>query len=1411
MRAGMARRLLLIALIAAVGCTAMGIVPAAAQEDGRAAALEEGLDALAEERFDDAEAIFVEALERSRLAGDRGTEGRLHFYLALTEQLRGETGDLDRAAAEYRRALELLPGDADAANNLAQVYRQQGRWSEALPLFESAMRGVAGERRAVFATHYGDALLEHGRWENAVQAWSEALRAAPRDRAVQERIFDVLEEHDPAGLPRLVRDLVAAGEVDAAERYAGQALQNPDLPQDVASRLLPALAAALARQNRPPGEIDPATAAALRGAGEGASQLLRLLEGTTSSYDWWSAEESRSLPFRELARSLADRSGVSGHYGRAEDLYRLAEALAPPADVDPALDRAELYAALGRDDDLASLLMELDGRIGGLEPSQRSLKAHTALGVLFQGLAERRPELLDRAISNLEQAVDLSRRYGRDPEDGFPAVDPASLLEALSEAYDEKGGEESEEQRLLTLLRKAEVYAGRPGGESAADEILREVEADPLQKLFSSVRRKSDQLDRIVHGTARVPKPPIEVLLPEPARSPGVAPPSGPSELRGIVRDEAGNPLPGATVTVSGGAFPYVTVSDAEGRFRIPGLSPHTYEVEAQLEGFSSVGLPLAEIGVGGYQVEITLNTAIEDVITVSAESPLLQSQTAASVSALGQELRMSPLLPSTLPVSGFPEGGAPEGLTLRVDGVEVPGAVPLSIEPRTLDGVSVSMGGVSAAAFGPMLDLVTRTADADLRGTAWVAGEAIEESGTGVDSLDLGRSGPWNGFNGQGPVRGDRALRSFDLGADVGGPLFDRFHLWGSYGLRERDLERLGGIPESTRSETASAKGLATIGSRNSLNAYAQSARPEGTGRGAGPDRALETTWDESATIDVVKLEDTHAFTNEIFLTALASRVEERSSLDPRGGTSEPAVWDGDLVWRGSFLGSEVRRKQEQQKLDLSYWYGGHALGAGLSFQSLEETATSLWPLAQYERFSLVEVHAPSLARGRVEAVGAYLQDTWYRDALTLSLGARYDLQGGENLPSTVPADPRLPELLPGGRYAGAEAPFDWALISPRLGLSYRFGDRTVLRAGYGRYSERLTPSTLLAANPAAQRSVLFSEAISGPIQGLYGVDPTRPGLVPLGGLDPGLRPGITDEIVLGAEQRVGGFALTATLSFRNEHDLLEMERLVYDDGEGRSGIGRPHRRSDYELFGTVFDQLPNGGTYTVHLYRLRPGVTSLGGLLATNGDRERDTFRATLTAYRPLSNRWMMRGLLSWTESRWRVPDGENEDPTNLLGSSDDDGAFVLREIPGVGPQPSDLAGQRWSFDLFGLYQIAPDRPWGLNAALLLTGREGGPIPYVRRLGPEETGDGILRYVQVTGQPDRFRTPDVFLLHGRLEKELVFDDLTVTLGVNALNLLDRKSALRREIVLDAPRADHLEETTTGRSFLFELRLRYR
>ncbi len=62
--------------------------------------------------------------------------------------------------------------------------------------------------------------------------------------------------------------------------------------------------------------------------------------------------------------------------------------------------------------------------------------------------------------------------------------------------------------------------------------------------------------------------------------------------LYGTVVDDQGAALPGVTVTLSGQGAPAVQVTDAQGKFRFINLSPGSYKLEAQLEGFSSVEYP---------------------------------------------------------------------------------------------------------------------------------------------------------------------------------------------------------------------------------------------------------------------------------------------------------------------------------------------------------------------------------------------------------------------------------------------------------------------------------------------------------------------------------------------------------------------------------------------------------------------------------------------------------------------------------------------------------------------------------------------------------------------------------------------------------------------------------------------------
>src|SRR5579864_1135814 len=98
--------------------------------------------------------------------------------------------------------------------------------------------------------------------------------------------------------------------------------------------------------------------------------------------------------------------------------------------------------------------------------------------------------------------------------------------------------------------------------------------------------------------------------------------------LYGKVTDTGKSALPGVTVTLDTGEAPQVQVTNAQGEFRFLSLAPATYKLEAELQGFSPVEYPHIVINVGrNTTIEVTMNSAVEDVITVTSESPLLDER----------------------------------------------------------------------------------------------------------------------------------------------------------------------------------------------------------------------------------------------------------------------------------------------------------------------------------------------------------------------------------------------------------------------------------------------------------------------------------------------------------------------------------------------------------------------------------------------------------------------------------------------------------------------------------------------------------------------------------------------------------------------------------------------------------------
>ncbi len=409
----------------------------------------------------------------------------------------------------------------------------------------------------------------------------------------------------------------------------------------------------------------------------------------------------------------------------------------------------------------------------------------------------------------------------------------------------------------------------------------------------------------------------------------------------------------------------------------------------------------------------------------------------------------------------------------------------------------------------------------------------------------------------------------------------------------------------------------------------------------------------------------------------------------------------------------------------------------------------------------------------------------------------------------------------------------------------------KTLLRGSYSRFADQLGIATTWQLDPLAVPSYVYLPLSGGAgrdgsiargdvvdrngdgvvdlgdavgFNGAY--DPSGRGLLQSNGVDPGLRPPTTDELLLSAEHALlPELVVGLHLTYRRLTNLLENELLVFDGdpyaAENLMSIGRRHTRADYV---PVTVSRPGGPLYggdsTYTYWQLRPGVASRGGTLLENGDREQEYRGASLSVDKRLANRWMLRGNVTWSDWRWRIPDGEVEDPTRFLGSGFDGEPVLYGGDLGVGGKRDVYINSGWSYDLNSLYQVAPARRWGFNVTLNVSGREGYPLPWYERLAyGQRSGIPGLTDVQVVGNDD-FRLDDLHLVDAGVEKELVFGDVGVTLGLDCFNLLDERYAMQRNLRLgvgpglaapSAPAAGTVTEIVGPRTFRARVRVSFR
>ena len=219
--------------------------------------------------------------------------------------------------------------------------------------------------------------------------------------------------------------------------------------------------------------------------------------------------------------------------------------------------------------------------------------------------------------------------------------------------------------------------------------------------------------------------------------APGAAAQSFEGRVHGDIRDTDGGVMPGVTVTLTdretGAAR--TAVSTSVGEFSFDHLRPGTYDLRAELSGFAPFVQEGLIVGISAFVVvEVDLAVGgIEETITVTAETPLVESASASVASAVDRE--QLEILPSP-------------GRNVFIMSVGTPNVVhtgnPVWVKPSDQTNSSLlSLGGGPLRGNNYTVDGVSVT---DLRNRAVIVPsfEAIQEMKVQTNTYDaeMGRTG---------------------------------------------------------------------------------------------------------------------------------------------------------------------------------------------------------------------------------------------------------------------------------------------------------------------------------------------------------------------------------------------------------------------------------------------------------------------------------------------------------------------------------------------------------------------------------------------------------------------------------------------------------------------------------------------
>ena len=817
--------------------------------------------------------------------------------------------------------------------------------------------------------------------------------------------------------------------------------------------------------------------------------------------------------------------------------------------------------------------------------------------------------------------------------------------------------------------------------------------------------------------------------------------------ITGTVTDSSNAILPGATVTLSGERLiggTAVQVSDAGGAYRFDRLSPGTYAVKFELQGFKTVThddvrISAAFVATVNGKLEVG---SVSESITVTGQSPTVDTKSNVQQTVMNQEIlegvptgrdpwSLAKLIPgvqvATYDVGGTQSmqqssmsahGSNTNDVTYNIDGASVNwpggggGATMLYYDQGMFEEVNYMTSAIPAEvmAGGVSINMVTKDGGNKWKGQVryTFGNDSLQATNHEQAAADAAKVG--NEF------LGNPTKKTYDFNFAGGGALVAN-RLWVNGTVRKWVVNKLVNARNLDKSQALDDNDLKNysgkvVGSITNNQKVSVSYLWNNKIRGHRRDTPPNNVPDIAALLQTNPASTTQAkytgVRNRLVFESNFSIMKGQTNYLYQPGTPADAIRrvDNTLSTADFAAAREEHQPNSRTQFDNIFTYsasghGEHLIKGGVQWGRMyyESQQTVLGDhYVEYSNGVPTQVrlwNTPANPKNIAYMTGFFVQDAWtVANRLTLNLGMRYDMYRGV-----------LPDQSnPGGTFIAARTVAENEVINQKLavwraGASYDLtgNGRTALKASYSRYGLQVGIDRVTNVNP-----------LSAGNQTCPWSDPNNDGKFQLseinrascsafsGGVSTFYAPdGVnwpySDEVTAGVETQVpGAVRVAAMFYYRTNRDQFGQRNLAVPT-------------SSYTPFTVTVPNGP-GGTVaspkptTVTVYNLAPSLTS-----AQNNIRDNDAFLDTnykgveFTVRKIFSKKWQM--VAGFTVGK---NSGGPTAPGSFTNSADLNDPNVTLYSTGIIGNDSERA-----LRVSGSYEL----PWAINLAGSLISNNGYP----------------------------------------------------------------------------------------------------